>query len=262
MLVSSAEVEEKMTRLGCVDIRHGDLINNNALVRSASADGTVCACDTASLDTAITQYMLPADYVLGTFPKELLETTISTPANSVSSGGGARPCVHCDSGPHSSRRRHSDSKPVANRSSIYDNVPEEPPPSPPLPSADERLRGLPEVETARRELDAVLHDLLANITSLALDEDTSDNIHSLLSQSVSCEDPSDSAIVSPTSEEVSSLTDASHHTADSLTPADTPELRRPPDRMPGSDGSHEDVRETVWNRRDSGVGSSLTREPL
>ena len=85
----------------------------------------------------------------------------------------------------------------------------------------------------------------------------------------------DSAIVSPTSEELSSLPATPGAPSTLCEPTFSPTEEEQVDRLEsseeftGADLEVEDgeldgeLRETIWGeRRDSGVGSSLTREPL
>lgn len=283
-LVQSTDMEERMQRLGCVDInskkqQEDEFNNNTKLLRSASADGaTGCYCDTCSIDSIVTDYRLPSDYVLGTFPKELLEVQSST-ASTV--------CTHQSTDTNSRlvpRTQSNLPTKSANRNSYYDNIENEDEIDEVLP-----VNTAPQTE-ARKELDAVLQDLLINMCSLDIgdEEDASDFLKLYLNSSSKQTKSShlniDSAIVSPTSEDLSSFTDTPSESA--TTPIDTPELKRTSDRTARAadvttsseeladndlSGSHEDIAEettadqpgeTVWReRRDSGVGSSLTREP-
>lgn len=314
----------RMQQLGCIDIKNGsdtihDFCNNNnssaskPLLRSASADATAscCDCDSYSIDSSVIEYMLPEDYVLGTFPKELLPGEAPSRQNSISSRTKLLPhdtCTHTND----VTNQNSSNKP-ANRLSIYDNLSLdgdfELADFTTTESAADEINSTseqsPAARDARRELDAVLKDLLYNITNLDLDsDDTSSNL--LLSGeqrlgSLSIRNSGshnngmhlqvDSAIVSPGSEGLSSLNDSPLDTpADTPldTPADTPELKRSitgstqpelltsteelcvsgeniaeVEEVEADDGSIRETQETIWReRRDSGVGSSLTREPM
>lgn len=311
-------MDERMQRLGCVEIipnlqqQKEDVYNNNTmsskpLLRSASTEDASYYCDRCSVDTTITEYLLPEDYVLGTFPKELVETKIPSRNNSISSRTLTRnnntttttttrdnqqQCSHKQStftlrtptDPHITT--------AGNRLSVYDNIPldseEEKTPVPPLISPPHT-----EKETAvaaRQELDAVLHDLLININNLDLDADDSTSLSDIFSYNQTTSSTlktqhsdsgssqnlqTDSAIVSPTSEELSSLPATPGAPSTPLEP--TSSLTEQVDRLESSEeltgadlevdeaeeGLDGELRETIWReRRDSGVGSSLTREPL
>ena len=312
-------MNERMQRLGCVEIipnqqqllRDADVYNNNTssnkpLLRSASTDdASSYYCDRCSVDTTITEYLLPEDYKLGTFPKELVETKIPSRQNSINSRTLTRnssnnrdnqqTCSHKQSSItlRTPTNLHSSNTTASNRLSVYDNIPleecgEEKTPVPPLVSPPHT-----EKETAvaaRQELDAVLHDLLININNLDLDADDTTSLSDIFSynqntgstintqhseDSESHNLQTDSAIVSPTSEELSSLPATPGAPSTPREPTFSPTEEEQVDRLEsseeltGADLEVEDgeldgeLRETIWReRRDSGVGSSLTREPL
>lgn len=288
-----------------------DMFNNNnsskPLLRSASSDDAKFYCDRCSIDTTITEYLLPEDYVLGTFPKELVETKIPSRQNSVSSrtlthkSSNDNQCSHkqCNATSHSTMpiQPHTPSK-SSHRYSLYDNIPLEleeelsngrvtPPVSPPHTEKDS-------TSAARLELDAVLHDLLININNLDLDADDSTSLSDIFSYSQTAASTvqtessdtashhlqTDSAIVSPTSEELSSLPATPRAPSTPYAPISPDTEPLPADRLEsseeltgadldaddgeeGEEGIDGELRETIWReRRDSGVGSSLTREPL
>ncbi|XP_067950130.1 rho GTPase-activating protein 7-like isoform X3 [Watersipora subatra] len=251
-LVNNEAMNERMERLGCVQISNGEASErvDGGLLRSASSDQ---CCDSCSLNGYLTEYRLPSDYVHGTFPKQLLETNTPSRQTSISQ------CCHSRS---SSTKTGVHQQASSNRLSVYDNLDN-------LPLEDDfpSVTALPTPNTqARRELDAVLHDLLINITKIDFDSggDTLPNVTAA----------SDSAIVSPMSEELSSITSDTHaDTLEPLSPELTPEQRRrgsvkgsSNEELSGSleeeTGDARQTEETVWReRRDSGVGSSLTREP-
>lgn len=266
VLVNTEDMHARMQRLGCVRIGSGNdvILNNNNNTTKPTRNGVDQSglCDSCSIDTTLTEYCLPADYVLGTFPKDLLESRVPSRQNSVSS------CTH---GRRSNSSSTCDVPTSMNRLSVYDNL-----------SDDEQTPPLTALVTpttqARKELDAVLHDLLINITNLDLDSGLASRDSFKPADAV---EAVDSAVVSPTSEELSSLP--------SDTPVDSPEQRR---RCSGGEeeatsseelstslehmveedetgeeageeaGDMRQMQETIWReRRDSGVGSSLTREP-
>lgn len=308
VLVNPADMSEKIQRLGCVEIdtnqrQRDDLRNNNTskpLLRSASTDDATLQCDRCSVDTTITEYLLPEDYKLGTFPKELVETKIPSRQNSISSrtltrnGNHDNPCPHQIQSTTTLRNVKPNERISSNRHSIYDNLPQdiETEQSHQLPAAVSPPHTEKETATAARlELDAVLHDLLININNLDLDnDDSTSNMSDLFSYSVTTptstihtqnSDTSshnlqtDSAIVSPTSEELSSLPatpgapstprEPSSPTAEQVDRLESSEELTTADLDvdEGEEGIDSEIRETIWReRRDSGVGSSLTREPL
>lgn len=294
MLLNSQAMNEKIQRLNCIDInsssRNDDLFNNNTKVSNFMQTGdSKCLCDTHSVDSTTIEYLLPDDYVMGTFPKQLVESqTHTSRQNSISSSCRLinSYCNQADKtiGSITKSQRKFDSNAtlssrVAKRNSFYDNVPcDETPPPTPEPVAPEM-----EAVVARKELDVVLQDLLENINSLELSLDT-DSLNLVLPQSNDNDNSTDrlnidSAVVSPTSEDLSSLTDTPSDTVN--TPLGTPKLPRmskqdtsgSSDELAANERStsqeelndcvNEYGHETVWReRRDSGVGSSLTREPL
>lgn len=287
-LLDSQAMTDRMQRLGCVDIgstsRNDDVFNNNTKGSDLMhIGGNRCICDGCSnTDSTIIEYLLPDDYVMGTFPKQLLESQVRiSRRNSVSSRLADTNCCHARS---RADQQQTGSNPTlssqpAKRNSFYDNLPcEDTPPSTPEPLAPET-----ETITARKELDAVLQDLLVDINRLerSIDDSVSDSMIFGLPQSDHSGSTDhlnvDSAVVSPTSEVLSSLTDTPSDTVN--TPLDTPKLPRSSqettsgssEELAVKSASHNELNncvngyghETVWReRRDSGVGSSLTREPL
>lgn len=260
--MNSEDMDARMQRMGCVQITSSnDVIYNNnnnstgklALSTKTTTVDNQTSCDSCSVDTTLTEYCLPADYINGTFPKELLETQLPSRQNSISS---------CTNPKHSNSSSTNSSIPMSmNRCSVYDNLSgdddESPLPLTPLATP---------ITQARRELDAVLQDLLINITNLDLDGVSSDVFKAADITGTGV----DSAIVSPMSEDLSSLP------SDTL--AETPEVERRAlssseelsnsmDNILAEDeedvtGDMRHMQETIWReRRDSGVGSSLTREP-
>lgn len=288
-LLNSVDMSERMQRLGCVELPSSaiaaaqDAFNNNN--STGGKPGVECECASVSN----TQYRLPTDYVLGTFPREILQTVVRPDTISNGSGGHYQ-AASCTCRLNTKRRRSNsnssndiNSTKHSKRRSIYDNVPmdtddhisilPERPTTPPTSSSKESST----TTTERKELDAVLHDLLINITNFDLDMDGSST---LTRQEVGQQ--SHLVIASPLSEDLSSLAD-SPSDAES-TPVDSPELPRSGPRVGGAELSIDDLsgsteklieeegdddegiremQETIWReRRDSGVGSSLTREPL
>lgn len=258
ILVNTQDMSERMERLGCVQLNTGNEVahnnNNNSsklLLRSASAHES---CDSCSVDTAFTEYLLPSDYILGTFPKELLENDVPSRQSSISN------CAH------SKRSSDSNCSSAVNRLSFYDNLmeDEDTPPPTPLPTPTTQ---------ARKELDAVLHDFLIKFTKFDLDEANADLFKP--------DEPVDSAIVSPMSEGSSAVVSPLSEESSSLPSdaADSPEQQRRGSRdevvssseelsasidniIDEETGDMRQMQETIWReRRDSGVGSSLTREP-